>query len=81
MDIITDNETIASLENTLTSLDRCDTCSAQAYVQVFLLEGDLLFCAHHYRKNESALTRIAVSVTNEIHKLEKKPFDPNADAI
>jgi hypothetical protein len=32
----------------LTANDRCDSCGAQAYVQVTGVSGDLLFCAHHY---------------------------------
>ena len=31
--------------------DRCDAdCSAQAYVRVTGVTGDLLFCSHHYNK-------------------------------
>jgi hypothetical protein len=33
----------------LTAADRCDAdCSAQAYVKVTGVTGDLLFCSHHY---------------------------------
>lgn len=34
----------------LNALDRCDTCSAQSYVQVKGSTGDLMFCGHHYEK-------------------------------
>lgn len=34
----------------LTANDRCDRCSAQAYVRVTGVSGDLLFCGHHYNK-------------------------------
>ena len=35
----------------LNANDRCDSgCTAQAYVYVKGLDGDLLFCAHHYEK-------------------------------
>ena len=34
----------------LTAHDRCDQCSAQAYVKVNGSTGDLLFCGHHYDK-------------------------------
>jgi hypothetical protein len=30
--------------------DRCDSCGAQAYVQVTGVSGDLMFCGHHYEK-------------------------------
>jgi hypothetical protein len=35
---------------TLSPLDRCDSCSAEALVQVTGLSGDLMFCGHHYNK-------------------------------
>ena len=35
---------------TLTAVDRCDSCAAQAYVQVTGVTGDLFFCGHHYEK-------------------------------
>lgn len=37
---------------TLTAMDRCDSCQAQAYVEVTFLNemNTLLFCAHHARK-------------------------------
>lgn len=40
----------ASKEQTwvLSALDRCDSCGAQAYIQVKGMSGDLLFCVHHY---------------------------------
>lgn len=34
----------------LNALDRCDRCSAQAYVMVKGATGELLFCGHHYDK-------------------------------
>jgi len=45
---------------TLTAADRCDRCSARAYVLVgvFVAEGrhhELLFCAHHYQQHEAQL--------------------------
>ena len=40
----------------LSATDRCDRCSAQAYVRVVLPGGaDLLFCGHHWSRNEAAL--------------------------
>ena len=41
----------------LTAADRCDRCGARAYVRVVLPGGgELLFCAHHGRAHETALT-------------------------
>lgn len=37
-------------EWTLTAHDRCDSCSAQAYIRVTGVSGDLQFCGHHYEK-------------------------------
>lgn len=34
----------------LDATDRCDRCSAQAYVKVIGVVGELLFCSHHYNK-------------------------------
>jgi hypothetical protein len=34
----------------LDATDRCDRCSAQAYVKVIGKVGELLFCSHHYNK-------------------------------
>jgi hypothetical protein len=34
----------------LDATDRCDSCSAQAYVKVIGKKGELLFCSHHYNK-------------------------------
>jgi hypothetical protein len=46
----------------LTANDRCDACGSQAYVQVFFKDAYLLFCAHHYNKNEKALQPTATDV-------------------
>lgn len=34
----------------LKATDRCDSCAAEALVQVNGLNGDLMFCGHHYNK-------------------------------
>ncbi len=54
----------------LTAADRCDRCGAQAYLRVELQSGgELLFCAHHAREHGDKLKEIAVSFTDETHKL------------
>lgn len=30
--------------------DRCDSCNAEALVEVTGLDGSLMFCGHHYNK-------------------------------
>jgi len=34
----------------LGATDRCDSCAAEALVKVTGLNGDLMFCGHHYNK-------------------------------
>ncbi len=34
----------------LGAADRCDSCAAEALVQITGVSGDLLFCGHHYNK-------------------------------
>tara|TARA_R110001606_G_scaffold380694_2_gene541364 strand:+ start:555 stop:806 length:252 start_codon:yes stop_codon:yes gene_type:complete len=35
----------------LTANDRCDAeCSAQAYIKIIGVSGELMFCVHHYEK-------------------------------
>jgi hypothetical protein len=54
----------------LTALDRCDRCGAQAYLRVEISEGlELLFCAHHAREHGDKLKAIAVNFVDETHKL------------
>jgi len=43
--------------------DRCDRCQAQAKARVILNSGgELLFCAHHAKKYETALAPLAASI-------------------
>lgn len=55
----------------LNAKDRCDKrdCGAQALVWVNLVSGDLLFCGHHYAKNEEALKPYAIEVIDERAKV------------
>lgn len=46
----------------LTALDRCDACSAAAQVVATFLNGELMFCGHHARKNKELLKVKAVEV-------------------
>jgi hypothetical protein len=60
------------LAGTLTATDRCDRCGAQAYVRVLLPSRlELLFCAHHGRQYANALTKIAVEIRDETHRLAR----------
>ncbi len=54
----------------LTAADRCDRCGAQAYVRVLMASGGvLLFCAHHGRKYEEGLRKVASDIQDESNRL------------
>ena len=61
---------------TLSPLDRCDRCNAEALVQVTGLSGDLMFCGHHYNKimdnsiGYKKMMEFAITVVDERSKLE-----------
>lgn len=61
----------SSQQRPLTTADRCDACGAQAYVRVVLGSGELLFCAHHGRKNATALEKVALFVQDESARLHQ----------
>jgi hypothetical protein len=55
---------------TLSAVDRCDRCGAQAYVRVELGGGaELLFCAHHARQHEDKLREVAITIHDESGRL------------
>lgn len=63
-------------EWTLTAVDRCDAeCSAQAYVIVKGVNGELMFCSHHYNKitsNPTGLEKLnayAFEIIDETERL------------
>lgn len=59
--VVQEHPSVQPKEYTLRVIDRCDSCGAQAYVQVKGSTGDLLFCGHHYDKimnNPDAYTKM-----------------------
>jgi hypothetical protein len=70
------DEKIKPKEWILNSLDRCDSCEAQAYVKVIGVTGELLFCNHHYNKimdnadSYKKMMAFMITVTDEREKLE-----------
>ena len=57
----------------LNSLDRCDRCGVQAWVEVtFSNSTTLLFCSHHYNQHDLALgvNPDVVNVLDERDRLE-----------
>lgn len=57
---------------TLTTLDRCDRCNSQAWVLVKGMNGELLFCGHHYTSNELALFQWAYDIIDEREFIDNK---------
>ena len=61
----------------LDATDRCDRCSAQAYIKVIGNSGELLFCGHHYNKvmddksGYDKMMKFMVEVIDERARLEK----------
>ncbi|MHA7281217.1 DUF7455 domain-containing protein [Arthrobacter sp. MDT2-2] len=67
--------TTAVATRELTALDRCDRCSAQAYVRAVLQTsgGELLFCGHHARAVEANLKPLTSEWQDETNRLHEKP--------
>lgn len=59
-------------EQTLTLQDRCDRCNAQAFVLVKGMEGELLFCGHHFTKHEEALYNWSYEIVDEREFINQK---------
>ena len=55
----------------LTTLDRCDRCSAQAYVKAVGVSGELYFCGHHFAGMEESLSKWAFEIIDERDRLNK----------
>lgn len=61
--------TIVPMLATLTALDRCDRCGAQAYMRVTLpSDTELLFCGHHAREHGDKLREVALHILDETEK-------------
>lgn len=54
-------EVLEFKDEPLTANDRCDSCGAAAKVRVYLKTSnlDLIFCGHHMKRQEKALTPIS----------------------
>jgi len=49
--------------------NRCDSCSAEALVWVNGVNGELLFCGHHFNKHEEKIKNYAFEIIDERSKL------------
>jgi hypothetical protein len=57
--------------------DRCDACSAQAFVYLKGISGELYFCGHHYAKNEEKLQSWAFTIVDARDTINSKPDSSN----
>ena len=57
--------------------DRCDSCGAQAFVWVNGVNGDLLFCGHHFNKHEDKLRKYAFEIIDERDNINEKSASSN----
>jgi len=67
-------EEVISKEWTLSAIDRCDSCAAEALVKVTGLTGELMFCGHHYNKimdNSNAYAKMMAFMLTIIDEREK----------
>jgi hypothetical protein len=64
-----ETDVVVAKEYILGPSTRCDSCSAEAMVLVKGVAGELMFCGHHYAKNEEALKDFAYEVVDERDKL------------
>jgi hypothetical protein len=60
-------------------VDRCDQCSAEALVLVKGVTGELMFCSHHYNKNEAALIKFSYEIIDEREKLIENKLKGSAN--
>jgi hypothetical protein len=63
---------------TLTALDRCDSCGSQAYTEAKMVNGPLLFCAHHFVKYEVKLRAASLDIKDERWRLDPE-LNPDAN--
>lgn len=65
-------ETMEKQIQTLTPMDRCDRCNAQAWVAVKGLSGELMFCGHHFTKHQESLELWSYQIIDERDFINKK---------
>ena len=55
----------------LTAMDRCDRCGAQAYLRVELSSGgEVLVCAHHATQHREKHAQVAARIHDETARLK-----------
>lgn len=56
-------------EQVLKQADRCDRCGAQAFVLAKGINGELMFCNHHYNAHKDKLSEWAFEIIDESEKI------------
>jgi hypothetical protein len=64
-------------EQVLKIADRCDRCGAQAFILARGIQGELMFCGHHYNKSKEVIDSWAFEVINEIDTINAKSASSN----
>jgi hypothetical protein len=60
----------------LTKADRCDRCGAEGHVRLVKDGLDLVFCAHHYRTHDIALSFAGFLINDDTRDtLTTRPAD------
>lgn len=69
------------LSNVLNNADRCDQCGAQAFIWVNMpnATAGLLYCRHHFLRNESKLREYAIDIVDETYKINLKASASSPD--
>lgn len=63
--MMTTEEAPEVIDRKLNLQDRCDRCSAQAFVLVKMMAGELMFCGHHFNEYELNLRESAYEIVDE----------------
>ena len=79
MGVMSDHPSMQEKERewVLNAMDRCDKCSAQAYVKIIGVVGELLFCAHHYNNimdnavGYDKMMKFAYQIVDERNRLDE----------
>jgi len=76
---MTKTKQVEEIKYLLTALDRCDRCGSQAYVKAAGVNGELLFCGHHYAKVEKKISEWAFEIIDERDKLVENKLKGSAN--
>lgn len=57
------------VEELLKQSDRCDRCGAQAFILAKGLNGELMFCNHHFTAHKDKISEWAFEIIDESNKI------------